>query len=50
MMNCGSMTEHCCEHPVVNTLDRPGTIGWVCPAESNRLRAISEFLGIAEVV
>ena len=35
---------------VVNTLDRPGTQGWVCPVDSNRLRAISEFLGNAEVV
>ncbi|WP_170302166.1 radical SAM protein [Desulfosarcina widdelii] len=35
---------------VVNTLDRPGTQGWVRPVESNRLRIISEFLGNAEVV
>ena len=35
---------------VVNTLDRPGTQGWVCPVDSNRLRIISEFLGNAEVV
>lgn len=35
---------------VVNTLDRPGTKGWVRPVDANRLRVISEFLGNAEVV
>jgi wyosine [tRNA(Phe)-imidazoG37] synthetase (radical SAM superfamily) len=35
---------------LVNTLDRPGTQGWVCPVKSNRLKIISEFFGNAEVV
>lgn len=35
---------------LVNTLDRPGTQGWVRPVKSNRLKIISEFLGNAEVI
>jgi wyosine [tRNA(Phe)-imidazoG37] synthetase (radical SAM superfamily) len=35
---------------VVNTLDRPGTQGWVRPVESDRLQFISEFFENAEVV
>ena len=35
---------------LLNTLDRPGTEGWVEPVGPNRLKDISDFLEGAEIV